>query len=102
MVQQAQAWPWSSLGGAAGSDGVKVQLTVWPVSRQPSWEQQVHEWVDARTLERVPLTIARRRPLGDDSWTAPVARRHGLESTLSRSLAATKGREERGIGDDNV
>jgi putative transposase len=82
MVQQAQAWPWSSLGGAAGSDGVKVQLATWPVSRPPRWQQQVNELVDARTLARVHLSIARGRPFGDDSWTARVARRYGLESTL--------------------
>ena len=82
MVRQAQPWPWSSLGAAAGINGVKVQLTAWPVSRSPRWEQQVNEWVDARTLERVHLSIARGRPFGDDSWTARMAKRHGLESTL--------------------
>ena len=82
MVQQAQAWPWSSLGASAGSDGVKVQLTAWPVSRPPRWEQQANELVDSRTLERAHRSIARGRPFGDDSWTARVARRHGLESTL--------------------
>ena len=79
MVRQAQPWPWSSLGASAGSNGVKVQLTACPVSRSPRWEQQVHEWVDAKALERVHRSIARGRPLGDDSWTARVARRHGLE-----------------------
>ena len=52
MVQQAQTWPWSSLGDSAGSDGVKIQLAGWPVSRRPVWEQQVHELAAARTLER--------------------------------------------------
>ena len=50
----------------------------------------------------VHLSIARGRRFGHDSWTARVARRHGLESTLSQSLAATEGREDRGIADDKA
>ena len=40
------------------------------------------ELVDTRTLERVHLSIARGRPFGDDSWTAKMAKRHGLASSL--------------------
>ena len=43
----------------------------------------------------VHRSIARGWPFGDDSWTARMARRHGLESTLSRSLAAKEGCEEK-------
>jgi putative transposase len=82
IVQQAQAWPWSSLGGAPGSDQVKVQLADWPIPRPPRWAQQVNQLVDARTLARVRLSVARGRPFGEDAWTARVAKRYGMESSL--------------------
>ena len=82
MVRQAQAWPWSSLGKAAGSNGVQVQLSGWPMRRPPHWQQQVNQPIDAQTLARVHLSVARSRPFGEDTWIARVARRYGLESTL--------------------
>ena len=35
-----------------------------------------------RCSARLHLSITRARPFGDDSWTAQVAKRYGLESTL--------------------
>jgi putative transposase len=95
IVQQAQAWPWSSLGGAAGADGVRVQLADWPIPRPADWPEQVNRLADAVMLARVHQSIARGRPYGDDGWTARVARRYGLESTLRdpwRPKKATKTR----------
>lgn len=90
MVQQAEAWPWSSLGGAPGSDQTKVQLAPWPVERPGQWARRVNELLDPARLERVRLSVARNRPFGDDQWTDRVAKRYGLQSTLRDPWRPTK------------
>jgi putative transposase len=82
MVRQAENWAWSSLGGAPGSDGVRVQLSEWPVDRPARWVEQVNRALPQGSLEQLRVSIVRNRPFGDEQWTARVAKRHGLESTL--------------------
>lgn len=94
MVKRAEAWPWSSLGGAAGSDQTRVQLADWPVRRPDHWTEQVNRALDATTLERLHQSIARNRPFGDDEWTARTARRYALESTLRNPWRPRKSQEK--------
>jgi putative transposase len=82
MVARAQDWRWSSLGGGAGVDGKRVQLTQWPVARPAGWVERVNAMVANEQLERLRLCIRRSRPFGDDAWVRRTARRLGLESTL--------------------
>ena len=82
MVRRAENWPWSSLGGRSGTDQLRVQLADWPVPRPGRWAGRVNEPLDEQTLGGLRRSIARGRPYGDDAWTARVARRYGLESTL--------------------
>ncbi len=96
MVPRAEAWPWSSLGGAAGSDQTKVQIADWPVEKPRRWAQRVNAMLDETTLGRLRQSIARGRPFGDDEWTARVARRHGLESTLRDPWRPRKPQEKKG------
>jgi putative transposase len=93
MVRRAEAWPWSSLGGAAGSDQTKVELAAWPVDRPARWAEQVNELLDTKALDRLRTSVARNRPFGDDRWTARVARQHGLESTLRDPWRPRKAQE---------
>ncbi len=95
MVERAEAWPWSSLGGAAGSDQTKVQLAGWPVEKPRRWAERVNEMLDEPTLGRLRQSIARGRPYGDEKWTARVARRYGLESTLRDPWRPKKAREKK-------
>ena len=94
VVRRAEDWPWSSLGGAAGSDQTKVQLTDWPVAKPRRWVDRVNELLDEKTLSSIRRSIARNRPYGDDKWTARVARRYGLESTLRDPWRPKKPREK--------
>ena len=59
MVQRAQDWPWSSLGGGAGTDGTRVQLAQWPIARPADWLEQVNATVAAEELERLRLCVGR-------------------------------------------
>ena len=73
------------LDQATGSEGVTVQLerlAPSPLTRPPDWQRQVTAPMDARTLDRVHLSIAWGRPFGDDSSMARMAKRYGLESSL--------------------
>ena len=97
MVRRAEDWPWSSLGGAAGSDQTKVRLCNWPVDRPASWNERVNQPLDAATVGRLHASIARSRPFGDDRWTARVARRYGLESTLRDPWRPRKSQEDRAV-----
>src|SRR5258706_15625975 len=46
MVRRAENWPWASLAGAAGSNGVRVELEYWPVQRPRDWQAIVNERID--------------------------------------------------------
>jgi putative transposase len=96
IVQSAQAWPWSSLGGAAGSDQTRVQLARWPVSKPKDWVQRVNAALDQKTLDQLHTTIARGRPYGDDAWLADMVKRHGLQSTLRDPWRPRKAQEKKG------
>ena len=82
LVRRAENWPWSSLGWAGGSDQTRVRIADWPVDRPGNWVERVNERLEAKSLDRLRLSIARGRPFGDAQWTARVVGRYGLESTL--------------------
>jgi putative transposase len=82
MVRRAEVWPWSSLGGRAGSGGMKVELEEWPVKRPRGWQSLVNRRMEEEESERVRVSIKRGRPFGDEKWVGRVVKRLGLESTL--------------------
>jgi putative transposase len=82
MVKQAQDWPWSSIGGRAGANGVRLQLSPWPVDRPRDWLARVNARMDGRMLDRIRVSVKRGRPLGEERWIKRTAARMGLESTL--------------------
>ncbi len=82
MVERAQEWPWSDLGGADGAGQVRLQLEAWPVDRPRDWTRWVNASIEQQTIDHLRQCIARGRPFGDHAWVARTARRHGLESTL--------------------
>jgi putative transposase len=82
MVTRAQAWPWSSLTGAPGADGVKVQLTPWPVARPDNWADIVNRAMDGESLGHVQTSLKRNRPFGGPMWTTRTAARLNLQTTM--------------------
>jgi putative transposase len=82
MVRRAQDWPWSSLANAPGADGVRVQLTPWPVDRPRDWIARVNTALDKKTLARLHTSLARGRPFGDDQWLTRTVARLGLQATI--------------------
>jgi putative transposase len=82
MVRRAEDWPWSSLGGAAGANGVKVEVEEWPVERPRGWVGVVNEGVEEGEVERLRVSVKRGRPFGGEKWVKRVVGRLGLEGTM--------------------
>jgi REP-associated tyrosine transposase len=96
IVRRAEQWPWSSLGGAAAMNGVRVDLTSWPVDRPQNWLEIVNEPVGSDALSTLHTSIARGRPFGAETWVRHLAQRLGLQSTLRDPWRpkATAGRQQ--------
>jgi putative transposase len=82
IVNLAEDWPWSSLRNTAGADGVRVQLTPWPMDRPRDWARRVNRALDEKMIEQLRLSLARGRPFGDEKWTESMIKRLGLQSTV--------------------
>jgi putative transposase len=81
-VARAQDWRWSSLGCDAAT--AAAVLSPWPLDRPASWTRMVNAPLAEAPRQRVELSLARGRPLGDERWTQTMARRLGLQFTLNR------------------
>jgi putative transposase len=54
----------------------------WPLPRLPKWVARVNEPLTKNELKAVRLSANRGRPLGDEGWVEPTARRLNLECTM--------------------
>ena len=81
MVEQAQEWPWSSLG--CDKSVSQKLLDPWPIDRPRNWTALVNEPLPGDDLSRVQLSFERGRPLGSDPWTVKMAARLGVQYTLN-------------------
>ncbi len=96
MVRRAEDWPWSSLGGAGGPDGVKVQLEDWPVPRPRDWGEIVNERIEEGELERLRVSVKRGRPYGKEQWVKRMVSRLGLETSMRQPWRPNGRRKWRG------
>jgi putative transposase len=92
LVRRAEDWPWSSLGAAAGADGVAVEMTSWPVDRPRNWLEVVNRPIAPRTAERIRTSIARSRPFGDEKWVQRMVKHYGLDATVRNPWRPSKPR----------
>jgi putative transposase len=85
LVERAQDWRWSSLWRRCQRDkSLSAILSDWPVPRLGDWTRRVNRALTSQELERVRTSVRRRRPFGDDAWTAKMTANLGLESTRRR------------------
>ena len=82
LVQRAEDWPWSSLGGAPGFGGITLELAPWPVEKPRNWKQLVNRSLPKAELDRLDVSVTRGRPFGDEKWTAATVGKLGLENTV--------------------
>jgi putative transposase len=83
LVERAEAWPWSSLRRVEREDSAFPILSAWPLPRPADWMSKVNQPQTEAELEALRCCVNRDRPFGDPSWVADMAKRLGLEWTLS-------------------
>ena len=81
LVERAEAWPWSSLGGPSRADWPPL-LAAWPLPRPGDWLEIVNRPQSEAELAAIRRCLQRGSPLGDTDWTAATAWALGLASTL--------------------
>ena len=83
LVERAEEWHWSSLWVRRSSESaLKRWLRPWPVDRPRNWLAEVNLPMDEDSLQSVRQSVAKGVPLGNETWTARVAQRLGLDITL--------------------
>ena len=83
LVASAQDWRWSSLWRwSQGTAKEKQVLSPWPVRRIANWVDYVNEPQSDSELSSIRRSVKRGCPLGNESWSAEIVARLGLESTL--------------------
>ena len=82
MVRRAEDWPWSSLGGGAGSGGVRVELEDWPVQRPRRWVDLVNEGMEEPEINQLRLSVKRGRPYGGEQWVKRMVSKLGLQTSM--------------------
>ncbi len=81
LVRRAEAWAWSSL--AWRPNGRRPELLAdWPVACPRNWLAMVNAIQTEAELAALRRSLVRGAPFGDERWSARIAQRLGLESTL--------------------
>jgi putative transposase len=83
MVERAGEWRWSSMSCRRSPRKNAELLSEWPVDRPADWTAIVNETMPRPTLSAVRGSVKRNSPFGDPDWTAEIAQRLGLQSTLN-------------------
>ena len=93
LVQQADAWKWSSLWRYYhGNREQKKLLSKWPIPRSRNWQERVQTALTDSELEAIHRSVIRGRPFGSDEWTDSTAKMLGLQFTMRRRGRPTKPR----------
>src|SRR5947207_2875467 len=93
LVEQVEAWEWSSLRWLAHPERGPVRLGPGTVGRGTGWVEGVNAEMYESEVEQVRECLRRDRRLGAVTWTLATARRLGLESSI-RSCGRPRGGEE--------
>jgi len=81
MVEQADAWRWSSLWHRVHGDEARL-LDDGPLALPRGWRQHVQSPQTEAELEALRRAVVRGAPFGEGSWQERTAKRLGLQSTL--------------------
>jgi putative transposase len=83
LVARAERWRWSSLWGRyGGREDEPPRVDAWPMPRPGNWLDQVNEPASQAEMEALRESARRGAPYGHSDWTASIAQRLRLESTL--------------------
>ena len=82
---RAEDYRWGSLW--VRSHGTPEQnsiLSPWPTGRPTDWVQRVNAVLTPKARDAWRMSLERRRPFGDDTWTIKTAGELGLGHTIRR------------------
>jgi putative transposase len=83
LVDRAQLRRCGSLWARTRSTGaIKALLSPWPVERPANRTARVNALLTTKELDRVRVSIERRRPYGEEKWVRETVRDLGLEQTV--------------------
>jgi putative transposase len=84
LVKRAERWRWGSLWlrGDNGSGPMTGKMADWPVTMPRDWVERVNQAQDDKELAALRTSSERGRPYGTDEWSARMARRLRIESSL--------------------
>ncbi|MBN1909383.1 MAG: transposase [Pirellulales bacterium] len=82
LVEQAEAWRWSSLRRAERDDPTFPILSKWPVPRPVDWLRIVNEPETEAELDTLCYCVERGQPFGPPDWVENAAEQLGLGWTL--------------------
>jgi putative transposase len=80
LVDRAEEWQWSSLGGGDPDGGPEVNAG--PVPRAADWRAYVNKPQTDAEVKAIRNSITRGAPYGAARWQQQAAKRLGLEATL--------------------
>jgi len=82
LVERAELWPWSSLGGLGREKISSGVLSDWPLPRPVNWTELVNAPQTESELAALHHCVNRGAPYGDENWIAMTSKQLGLELTL--------------------
>ena len=83
IVRRAEHWRWGSLWARDhGAQELRAVLADWPVDRPDDWVEWVNRPLGEKELERMRMSLARGRPLGDEDWVSRTVSRLHMEHTV--------------------
>lgn len=85
LVTRAQDWRWGSLWRREfGDEAQKKLLDEWLIEKPNEYLDLVNQGESEEHLSQLRTCLNRGQPYGSNDWTAEVAHRWGLESTLHK------------------
>jgi putative transposase len=81
LIDDSARWRWSSACADPGWDYTRL-LTEWPVDRPRNWATLINTPMREPQLRQVRTSIARDRPLGNDTWVQRVCKQLGLPTSI--------------------
>lgn len=90
LVDQAEAWEWSSASGLGGDPG-RPPLEPWPVPKPIDWLSELNGPERGRELNLIREAIKRGRHFGEPDWRESIAQRLGWRGGLGPGRPRLRG-----------
>lgn len=83
LVEQAEAWRWSSLWRFQSGDPALTELlSDWPIPRPHDWLKDVNRALTEGELQALRRCCRRGAPYGGEVWCQRAIKKLGLESSI--------------------